>query len=163
MARTKQTARRSTGGKAPRQQSASSGALRQTGAVTTAAYQHQQQQQQQQQHQQERGGGGGGGGESQEPIAFTFTGTYDTVFYAHYFSTGPRETQHDVGCRYALAHTLDPLTPGHPDDWWLGVSYNSKYDGPGMFSNASQGSGVARTSNRPDLNLVVALDVGGSF
>jgi Ca-activated chloride channel family protein len=86
----------------------------------------------------------------------TFTGTYDTAFYAHYFLTGDREKDAEVKCTYAQAHTRDPLT--QQEDCWVSVSYNSKYDGVGMKTNTG-----GRSSNRPALNLVVALDISGSM
>jgi len=161
MARTKQTARKSVGGKAPRKYAAAT----------------------QQQQQQGKAGGGfavpqaisnkrgrtpyakaqampsGEEEQQQQPQAIpeiTYTGTHDTAFYAHYFITGDKEKDEEVKCHYAQAHTRDPLTQA--EDCWIGVSYNSKYDGIGMKTN-TQG----RHSNRPALNLVVALDISGSM
>lgn len=95
------------------------------------------------------------GGEAPIP-EIVFTGNNDTAFYTHHFITGERETEAEVKCHYALAHTRDPLT--QQEDHWVGVNYNSKYDGIGMNTNTN-----GRPSNRPALNLVVALDISGSM
>jgi hypothetical protein len=95
--------------------------------------------------------------DTQAPVPeITFTGTYDTAFYAHYFLTGDREKDAEVKCNYAQAHTCDPLT--QKEDCWVSVNYNSKYDGVRMRTNTS-----GRSSNKPALNLVVALDISGSM
>lgn len=96
------------------------------------------------------------GGDASAVPEIYWTGNSDTAFYAHYFNTGDREAEAEVTCRYTLAHTRDPLT--QQEDHWLAVNYNSVYDGLGMKTNTH-----GRPSNRPTLNLVVALDISGSM
>ncbi len=156
MGRTKQTARKTVGGKAPRKQVPQSFDDDDEDSCQVAA-QHVISLQRNNYH---HNSGQGTRKEREEvpkavaPPEITFTGTYDTAFYAHYFFTGAKEKETEVKCRYALAHTIDPLTK--ENDFWASASYNSKFDGAGM--KASEGR-----SSRPALNLVVALDISGSM
>jgi hypothetical protein len=164
MARTKQTARKSVGGKTPRGKGGKGlgkGSAGAPAAVSFAKPQAVSNKRTRRYSAQAQLPVAGGEAEQQleqvqVPAEITYTGTHDTAFYAHYFVTGEREKDQEVRCRYALAHTRDPLTQA--EDCWVGVSYNSKYDGVGMKLNSE-----GRQSNRPALNLVVALDVSGSM
>ncbi|CAF0750751.1 unnamed protein product [Didymodactylos carnosus] len=132
MARTKQTARKSTGGKAPRKTVAfQSYAKRQKAIAQTTGKQLTEAQL-----------------EEQAPTAVTHDVSYESSFYAHYFQTGI-ESEKIFAPYYSVASTTDPSNGDVQN--WLSFYFNSKYDGSGI------------KENRPQLNLVITLDISGSM
>jgi len=133
MARTKQTARRSTGGKAPRKQLATKAARsfrqfmtsQQSVGVTSNAY-----------------------GQEKKPKKTSFL-NYENVLGNFNFDTFEKVSEDFVP-------TFDALRVENPSngcqETFVGCSINSKYNGEGM-----------RLHGRPDLNIVLTLDISGSM
>lgn len=132
MARTKQTARKSCGGKAPRKMMAAGSAqqLRQflTGRQVASH------------------APSTGGGVKQEKVSYI---NYENMFYSYSFPTGQAVTQPFKPC-FTAGGGRSPVTG--EQEQWVGMSFNSMYDGKGM-----------KTHGRPHLNLAIVLDVSGSM
>eukprot|EP00029_Vermamoeba_vermiformis_P008668 TRINITY_DN4121_c0_g1_i1.p1 TRINITY_DN4121_c0_g1~~TRINITY_DN4121_c0_g1_i1.p1 ORF type:complete len:677 (-),score=215.31 TRINITY_DN4121_c0_g1_i1:73-2004(-) len=113
MARTKQTARKSTGGKAPRKTIISHvmnkkvqklQAQNPTIKIDEAA-----------------------------PEVITYDVTYETSFYAHYFGTGSTNETFEprVTVAKAFNRSIDRTSDNQPEHW-VSVAFNSKYNGQGI-------------------------------
>ena len=66
---------------------------------------------------------------------------YENMFYSYSFSTGPAATQPFKPC-FTAGGGRSPITGER--EQWVGMSFNSMYDGKGM-----------KTHGRPHLNLAV--------
>jgi len=92
------------------------------------------------------------------PKAVKYDVSYESSFFNHYFETGTEKVK-AFAPSYQLANTVEPYTFQHANppttegqiQHWLHFYFNSKYDG--------HGSKV----DRPNLHLVIALDVSGSM
>lgn len=111
MARTKQTARKSTGGKAPRKQLATRSARSFRHFMTT----------------QQSSGASSSGGRGQKKISFI---NYENTLGEFKFGCGPRETVHPFVPRFTVGTSDDPVT--HNAQHWLGVNFASCFDDGGM-------------------------------
>jgi hypothetical protein len=145
MARTKQTARKSTGGKAPRKQLATKAARQFKGFMRS---------------QQSCGASQCG----QKPAVTSFI-NYENTFGAFSFPVGHPElvasgpapgaasdaaVAVDFKPRFTTSESVDPVT-GNTEQW-LGVNWQSRYDSAGMAA-----------LGRPDLDLVLCVDISGSM
>ncbi|CAF3411818.1 unnamed protein product [Rotaria sp. Silwood1] len=136
MARTKQTARKSTGGKAPRQS-----AVFQTYAKRKQAEAKQQ-----------------GKPEITEaeiaetaPVDVTYDVSYESSFYAHHFTAQPTTTDLFMPS-FGIATTINSLENDNKNiEHWLSVNFNSCLDGSGI------------RTHRARLHLVITLDISGSM
>lgn len=137
MARTKQTARKSTGGKAPRKTVAfqtyaarKQAAVKQQGKkeLTEAEL------------------------EATAPVEVNYDVSYESSFYAHHFTAQLTTTDLFLPS-FGLATTTDPLatTENKNVERWLSVNFNSCLDGPGIRTHRAQ------------LHLVITLDISGSM
>mmetsp|Transcript_15456 Transcript_15456/g.31355 ORF Transcript_15456/g.31355 Transcript_15456/m.31355 type:complete len:687 (-) Transcript_15456:32-2092(-) len=135
MARTKQTARKSTGGKAPRVQLATKAARKSFVTYMTSN--------------QKVGNATYGTGERKEKTSFI---NYENTFFAHGFRKAiePIETKSEFMPRFSAARTRNPETNAW--EHWLGVSFASKYNGEGIH-----------TYGRRGVDLVLVCDVSGSM
>lgn len=136
MARTKQTARQSTGGKAPRKQLATKAARQFKGFMRS-------------QQSAGRGlgpGGGPSGGSGAAPKSVSFI-NYENTFSQFKFACGSREQTLDFKPRFSTATATDPTT-GNVERW-LGVNFVSRHDDGAM--------------KRPALDLVLCVDISGSM
>jgi hypothetical protein len=89
------------------------------------------------------------------PKAVKYDVSYESSFFNHFFETGSEKVK-AFAPTYRLANTVEPYAlPDAPttegQQHWLHFYFNSKYDG--------HGAKVAR----PNLHLVIALDVSGSM
>ncbi|CAF1014511.1 unnamed protein product [Adineta steineri] len=136
MARTKQTARKSTGGKAPRKS-----AVFHTYAARKQAEAKQQ-----------------GKAEITEaeleaaaPVEVTYDVSYESSFYAHHFTAQPTTTDLFLPS-FGIATTINPLENENKNiEHWLSVHFNSCLDGPGIRTHHTR------------LHLVITLDISGSM
>ncbi|CAF1013155.1 unnamed protein product [Rotaria sp. Silwood1] len=136
MARTKQTARKSTGGKAPRKS-----AVFQTYAKRKQAEAKQQ-----------------GKPEITEaeiaetaPVDVTYDVSYESSFYAHHFTAQPTTTDLFMPS-FGIATTINSLENDNKNiEHWLSVNFNSCLDGSGI------------RTHRARLHLVITLDISGSM
>jgi len=133
MARTRQTARKSTGGKAPRKHLASKAARKSFG------------------NQQPESQTPTPAPPSKSDLQIDAEYLVESTLYAHFFETGSENVK-TFAPRYALAKIPNPFNEKEIE-YWLTLNFNSKLDG----------AGLATHGGRPDLNLVVALDVSGSM
>ncbi|XP_065828395.1 uncharacterized protein [Oscarella lobularis] len=132
MARTKQTARKSTGGKAPRKIMAAKSATDFRAFMTgRQAVQY---------------GGAASKSKKEEKTSYL---NYENMFYCYGFSTG-KPVDAVLAPQFVSAIDKNPIT--NEEELWLGMTLNSKFDGAGMTEYG-----------RPDLNLVVVLDISGSM
>lgn len=111
MARTKQTARKSTGGKAPRKQLATQSARSFRHFMTT---------------QQSTGASASGGGGDKKTSFIN----YENTLGEFKFGCGPRETIRPFVPRFTVGTSEDPVT--HNAQHWLGVNFASCFDDGGM-------------------------------
>ena len=137
MARTKQTARKSTGGKAPCKTVAfqtyaarKQAAVKQQGKkeLTEAELQ------------------------ATAPVEVNYDVSYESSFYAHHF-TAQVTTTDLLLPSFGIATTTDPLSTADNKnvERWLSVNFNSCLDGPGIRTHRAQ------------LQLVITLDISGSM
>eukprot|EP00467_Chlorarachnion_reptans_P018754 CAMPEP_0114519136 /NCGR_PEP_ID=MMETSP0109-20121206/18834_1 /TAXON_ID=29199 /ORGANISM="Chlorarachnion reptans, Strain CCCM449" /LENGTH=620 /DNA_ID=CAMNT_0001699839 /DNA_START=122 /DNA_END=1984 /DNA_ORIENTATION=- len=135
MARTKQTARKSSGGKAPRKQLATRAARRSFVNYMTAN--------------QKVGDANYGSSERKKKTSFV---NYENQFFSHGFKNGvnPEETERAFVPRWTFArtHNLDTNAVEH----WVGVSFASKFNGEGIQKFGRRG-----------VDLVFVCDVSGSM
>ena len=136
MARTKQTARKSTGGKAPRKtvvfqayaKRKHAEAIKQGKPEVTEAEI-----------------------EATAPVDVTYDVSYESSFYAHHFTAQPTTTDLFVPS-FGVATTINPLNNQDKNiDHWLSVYFNSCLDGAGIHTY------------RARLHLVITLDISGSM
>ena len=73
--------------------------------------------------------------------AFFLLQNYENMFYSYSFSTGPAVTQ-PFKPRFTAGGGRSPVTG--EQEQWVGMSFNSMYDGKGM-----------KTHGRPHLNLAI--------
>ncbi|UJR33086.1 hypothetical protein I4U23_020545 [Adineta vaga] len=136
MARTKQTARKSTGGKAPRK------------TVVFHAYA---QRKQAEAKQQGKAAVTETELEAAAPVDVNYDVSYESSFYAHYFAS-QRTTVDLFLPSYGIATTVNPLENGTQNqEHWLSVNFNSCLDGPGIHTYHCR------------LHLVITLDISGSM
>ncbi|CAF0893142.1 unnamed protein product [Adineta ricciae] len=136
MARTKQTARKSTGGKAPRK------------SAVFYAYAARKQAAAKQQGKQEITEAEL---EAAAPVNVNYDVSYESSFYAHHFAAQPT-TVDLFRPSFSVATTVNPLENGaQTRERWLSVNFNSCLDGPGVRTYRSQ------------LHLVITLDISGSM
>lgn len=136
MARTKQTARKSTGGKAPRK------------TVVYQTYAHRKQSQAKQQGKKELTEAEL---EAAAPVEVTYDVSYESSFYAHYFTAQLTTTDLFLPS-FGIATTVNPFeTQNQNVEHWLCVNFNSCLDGPGIQTQRTQ------------LHLVITLDISGSM
>ena len=67
------------------------------------------------------------------------------MFYSYYFNTGPLSKKR-FEIRFKTGAGKNPMTSD--EEHWLGMSFNSMYDGEGM-----------KTHGRPNLNVVIGAYV----
>ncbi|CAF4715943.1 unnamed protein product, partial [Rotaria socialis] len=116
MARTKQTARKSVGGKAPRK---------------SAVFQTYAKRKQVQAKQQGKAEVTEAELEATAPADVTYDVSYESSFYAHHFTAQPTTTDLFMPS-YGIATTVDPLENGNQNiEHWLSVNFNSCLDGAG--------------------------------
>eukprot|EP00026_Physarum_polycephalum_P005171 Phypoly_transcript_05201.p1 GENE.Phypoly_transcript_05201~~Phypoly_transcript_05201.p1 ORF type:complete len:600 (+),score=119.37 Phypoly_transcript_05201:70-1869(+) len=92
------------------------------------------------------------------PKAVKYDVSYESSFFNHYFETGTEKVK-AFAPTYQLANTVEPYafpyaTPPTTEgqlQHWLHFYFNSKFDGHGA------------KVDRPNLHLVIALDVSGSM
>jgi hypothetical protein len=92
------------------------------------------------------------------PKAVKYDVSYESSFFNHYFETGTEKVKAFAPTyrlantveQYAFPHSTPPTTEGQKQHW-LHFYFNSKYDGHGA------------KVDRPNLHLVIALDVSGSM
>ena len=136
MARTKQTARKSTGGKAPRKS-----AVFQTYAKKKQAEAKEQGKKEVTEAELD----------AAAPVDVSYDVSYESSFYAHHFTAQPTSTALFLPS-FGVATTSNPLdTTNDQLEQWLTVTFNSCLDGPGI-----------RTF-RTRLHLVITLDISGSM
>ncbi|CAM4916314.1 unnamed protein product [Rotaria socialis] len=136
MARTKQTARKSVGGKAPRK---------------SAVFQTYAKRKQVQAKQQGKAEVTEAELEATAPADVTYDVSYESSFYAHHFTAQPTTTDLFMPS-YGIATTVDPLENGNQNiEHWLSVNFNSCLDGAGI------------RTHRARLHLVITLDISGSM
>ncbi|XP_062501858.1 uncharacterized protein LOC134178963 [Corticium candelabrum] len=137
MARTKQTARKSTGGKAPRRllaaKSPSQFRAFMTGRQASG-------------FSSKRPTSGATSSKQEKKTSYL---NYENMFYCYGFATG-KATTVPFEPRFAALTDKSPFT--NATQQWVGMSLNSMYDGKGMEKH-----------KRPRLNLVVVLDISGSM
>lgn len=133
MARTKQTARKSTGGKAPRKQLATNSTRGLRSFMTT---------------QQSVGNVTRGPEQAQPPRSASYL-NHENVLGSFDFFPPPRSASM-VTPRYSIATVPHPQT-GLPEHW-LGMQLASRYDGNGFHKHP-----------RPSISLVIVLDISGSM
>jgi len=80
---------------------------------------------------------------------WSFFQNYENMFYSYSFSTGPPSTR-PFEPRFTSGGCHNPISG--KEERWVGMSFNSKYDGPGM-----------KIHGRPHLNLAIVLDISGSM
>jgi hypothetical protein len=146
MARTKQTARKSTGGKAPRKQLATKAARQFKGFMRS----------QQSAGRAGSSSAGSSGSKAGKPAVTSFI-NYENTFGAFSFPVGQPLAPGAVGAsavdfkpRFTAAESIDPVTGNR--EHWLGVNWQSRFDGPGMAA-----------IGRPDLDLILCVDISGSM
>lgn len=84
------------------------------------------------------------------PVAVIYDVSYDSSFYAHYFTA--QATTEMLIPLFGVATTINPLENGDQNvEHWLSMNLNSCFDGPGIRSNNVR------------LQLVITLDVSGSM
>ena len=66
---------------------------------------------------------------------------YENMFYSYYFDTGPLSKKR-FEARFKTGAGKNPTTS--EEERWLGMSFNSMFDGKGM-----------KTHGRPNLNVVI--------
>ncbi|XP_065174672.1 uncharacterized protein LOC135804677 [Sycon ciliatum] len=88
-------------------------------------------------------GSGAGGG------AVTSYLNYENMFYSYAFPTGKRPPV-AFEPRFVAGQLCNPVTT--KAEHWLGMNLNSMFDGKGMEKHG-----------RPDVNLVIVLDISGSM
>lgn len=136
MARTKQTARRSKGGKALRH------------SAVYYAYAKKQQAQAKQQGKPEVTEAEL---EAAAPVEVKYDVSYESSFYAHHFTAQPTTTELFLPS-YSVATTVDPFDNSTKTvEHWLSVNFNSCLDGVGI------------RTHRARLHLVITLDISGSM
>lgn len=136
MARTKQSARKSSGGRAPRRQLATMAARQSTPASALRQYMT---------SQQSVGNAVRADGTAPRRVSYL---NHENVLGSHSFAVEP--TEEDFEPRFHTATVQNPQTG--LAETWLGVQWASKYDG----------TGVAR-HGRPPLSVVMVLDISGSM
>ena len=137
MARTKQTARKSTGGKAPRK---------------TVVYQNYVKQQQAAAKQQGKAELTEAELEAAAPVEVTYDVSYESSFYAHYFTAQLTTTDLFLPSFGVATTTTNPLETQNANvEHWLSVNFNSCLDGQGIKTQRTQ------------LHLVITLDISGSM
>lgn len=139
MARTKQTARKSTGGKAPRKQLATKAARRPVAAFR-----------QYMTSQQAVGNANFGSNETQTKEGKACFINYENIFGSFAFDVGPPDENRVFVPQFGSAISVDPLSGLR--EQWLSLSFSSKYNGPGM-----------QLHSRTPLCLVICLDISGSM
>ena len=136
MARTKQTARKSTGGKAPRQ---------------SAVFQNYAARKRAQATQQGKKELTDAELAVEAPADVTYDVSYESSFYAHHFTAQVTTTDLFLPS-FGLATTQNPLdTENAETENWLSVNFNSCLDGSGI------------RTHRACLHLVIVLDISGSM
>ncbi|CAF3950342.1 unnamed protein product, partial [Rotaria sp. Silwood2] len=136
MARTKQTARKSTGGKAARQ---------------SAVFQTYAKRKQAEAKQQGKPEIPEAEIEATAPVDVTYDVSYESSFYAHHFTAQPTTTDLFMPS-FGIATTINPLENENKNiEHWLSVNLNSCLDGPGI------------RTHRARLHLVITLDISGSM
>ena len=136
MARTKQTARKSTGGKAPRKT-----VVFQTYAAKKQAEAKAQGKKEVTEAELD----------ASAPVDVTYDVSYESSFYAHHFTAQPTSTALFLPS-FGVATTSNPLETGNDKrEQWLTVTFNSCLDGPGI------------RTYRTRLHLVITLDISGSM
>lgn len=137
MARTKQTARKSTGGKAPRK---------------TVAFQTHAARKQAQAKQQGKKEVTEAELEATAPLEVTYDVSYESSFYAHHFTAQLTTTDLFLPS-FGIATTTNPLetVENKNVERWLSVNFNSCLDGPGIRTHRAQ------------LHLIITLDISGSM
>ena len=136
MARTKQTARKSTGGKAPRKS-----AVFQNYAARKRAEATQQGKKELTDAELAQ----------EAPADVTYDVSYESSFYAHHFTAQLTTTDLFLPS-FGLATTTNPLDDGNQEtQHWLSVNFNSCLDGRGI------------RTHRACLHLVIVLDISGSM
>ncbi|CAF0798994.1 unnamed protein product [Rotaria sordida] len=136
MARTKQTARKSTGGKAVRQ---------------SAVFQTYAKRKQAEAKQQGKPEITEAEIEATAPVDVTYDVSYESSFYAHHFTAQPTTTDLFMPS-FGIATTINPLENENKTiEHWLSVNFNSCLDGPGI------------RTHRARLHLVITLDISGSM
>lgn len=136
MARTKQTARKSTGGKAPR---------------FTVAFQHHATRLKAKAKSQGREAVTEAELEATAPVNVNYDVSYESSFYAHHFA-GKLTTSELFLPSFALATTVDPLSGDDKKvEHWMSIHFNSCFDGKGI------------STHRARLHLVITLDISGSM
>jgi uncharacterized protein YegL len=136
MARTKQTARKSTGGKAPRQ---------------TAVFQTYAKRKQAEAKQQGKKEVTEAELEAAAPVEVTYDVSYESSFYAHHFVAQPTTTELFMPS-FGVATTINSLENGNKNtEHWLSVNFNSCLDGQGIRTHGVH------------LHLVITLDISGSM
>ncbi len=136
MARTKQTARKSTGGKAPRSTVAFQAFAKRKQAVAKQLGKKEVTEAEL---------------EAEAPVVVTHDVSYESSFYAHHFTAQP--TTEDFLPSFGVATTTNPLENDDNTkvEHWLSVNFNSRLDGTGI------------RTHRARLNLVITLDISGSM
>jgi uncharacterized protein YegL len=136
MARTKQTARKSTGGKAPRKTVAYQAYASRKQAVAKAEGKKELTEAEL---------------EATAPVEVTYDVSYESSFYAHHF-TAQVTTTDLLLPSFGVATTVNPLETDDKNlEHWLSVNFNSCLDGPGIRTHRAQ------------LHLVITLDISGSM
>ena len=137
MARTKQTARKSTGGKAARKSAVFHAYAKRKGAEAKAQGKKEVTEAEL---------------EAEAPVDVTYDVSYESSFYAHHFVAQPTMTELFLPS-FGVATTTNPLKPTENDkeEYWLSVNFNSCLDGPGI------------RTHRTCLHLVITLDISGSM
>ena len=72
---------------------------------------------------------------------YTYLQNYENMFYSYYFDTGPLSKKR-FEARFKTGAGKNPITS--EEERWLGMSFNSMFDGKGM-----------QTHGRPNLNVVI--------
>ena len=179
MARTRQTARKSTGGKAPRKHVASKGAKK--SAASSFVYQQADDSDEEyvpvvDLHQvgskRARTSLGETNKDEEPPVKIVNYGpkstipkiseifydvSYDTTFYSHTFESAnygniPSNASDEFLPKFSLFKSKKNEFQDSDENFWLGLHFTSKYDGKGLTQ-----------TSRPPLNLVLALDISGSM
>lgn len=147
MARTKQTARKSTGGKAPRKQLSSARAGKASFKSFMTSQQKLGRAPAARATGRKRARSVGGATINTTKTSFI---NYENTFGGFLFPCGPREKVQDFTPRFTTAVTKNPVTGN--DETWLGVNFISKLDDSGI-----------RENGRPPVDLVLVVDISGSM
>eukprot|EP00466_Bigelowiella_natans_P006578 jgi/Bigna1/88160/estExt_fgenesh1_pg.C_280194 len=135
MARTKQAARKSTGGSAPRKQLATKASRKRFKGYMTSG--------------QMVGNASYGSEERKAKTSFV---NYENTFFAHGFKNAavPTETKSEFVPRFSHACTVNPETGAR--EYWSSVAFASKFNGAGI-----------KKYGRPPVDLVIVVDTSGSM